>query len=204
MLKLHKQRTEDDLSDSDSDLGGFICDDSDVEEELATIESKHKMKKKMKKGKSSRPASRSSTSSTPSSVSVEHSTTPITVITLDDENTPKSLPNGPDSLEANSDRPASPQEWYDSILTSDMEYSVELSAKLMFLKELLQETKNLGEKVLLFSQSLLTLDIIEHFLKTEEFGGLTPELDYYRLDGSTASQDRETMTKHFNRIGNIR
>ena len=207
MLKLYQQRKESELSDSeeDSDLGGFICNDSEAEEELMAIEAKHKKKKMKGKSKSSRPSSRSSLASTTSSASSLPSLSPMTYITLDDEDSPRLSPIVPKMPEDTSDQsPAAPTEWYHGILTDDMEYSLKVSAKLLFLKELLQETARLGEKVLLFSQSLLTLDTIEKFLQSSDFGSLTPELDYFRLDGSTGSHDRETMMKRFNKVGNKR
>jgi transcriptional regulator ATRX len=207
MLKLYQQRKESELSDSeeDSDLGGFICNDSEAEEELMAIEAKHKKKKMKGKSKSSRPGSRSSLASTTSSASSLPSLSPMTYITLDDEDSPRLSPIVPKMPEDTSDQsPAAPTEWYHGILTDDMEYSLKVSAKLLFLKELLQETARLGEKVLLFSQSLLTLDTIEKFLQLSDFGSLTPELDYFRLDGSTGSHDRETMMKRFNKVGNKR
>ena len=79
-----------------------------------------------------------------------------------------------------------------------------MSGKLLFLVELLKEAEKLKEKVLVFSQSLLTLDLIEEFLGKEENGDWTPALDYYRLDGSTRAEMRMNNMTEFNKLKNSR
>ena len=81
---------------------------------------------------------------------------------------------------------------------------MELSGKLIFLFELLEQTEKLKEKVLVFSQSLLTLDLIEEFLSKPQFGDWVPSLDYYRLDGSTRTDIRTANMSDFNRKDNDR
>ena len=99
-------------------------------------------------------------------------------------------------------RPSSPQEWYDDILTADCEKSAGVSGKLIFLLDLLQEAGKLKEKVLVFTQSILTLDLIEEVLSRPENGEWTPGLDYYRLDGSTRSEMRTHQMSDFNEVDN--
>lgn len=70
--------------------------------------------------------------------------------------------------------------------------------------ELLKEAEIRTEKVLVFSQSLLTLNLIENFLNKPEYGGWTPGLDYYRLDGSTKAEMRQSHITEFNTRGNDR
>ncbi len=102
-----------------------------------------------------------------------------------------------------SDTP-SPSQWFQDILTDDYEGQIELSGKLCFLFELLREAEKLKEKVLVFTQSLLTLDLIEEFLSKEENGDWTPGLDYYRLDGSTKPELRAWQMQEFNEVDNNR
>lgn len=84
------------------------------------------------------------------------------------------------------------------------EDQADLSGKLVFLFELLEQTRQLKEKVLVFSQSLLTLDIIEEFLSKPQYGDWVPALDYYRLDGSTKADIRTANMSEFNKCGNDR
>ena len=77
-----------------------------------------------------------------------------------------------------------------------------MSGKLLFLLELLQEVGKLKEKVLVFTQSLLTLDLIEEVLSWPENGKWTPGLDYYRLDGSTRSEMHTHQMSDFNEVDN--
>ena len=79
-----------------------------------------------------------------------------------------------------------------------------MSGKFLFLLELLQEAEKLREKVLVFTQSLLTLDLIEELLSRPENGEWTPGLDYYRLDGSTRSEMRTHQMSDFNEQDNER
>jgi hypothetical protein len=71
-------------------------------------------------------------------------------------------------------------------------------------------------QVLVFSQSLLSLDIIETFLKIENdknsradvpdqtgstfFGSWVNDKDYYRMDGSTAPETRKKWCNFFNKV----
>ena len=101
-----------------------------------------------------------------------------------------------------SHRSSSPPQWYDDLLTPDCEASAGVSGKIQFLLELLEETGKLKEKVLVFTQSLLTLDLIEEVLGRPVNGEWTPGLDYYRLDGSTRSEMRTHQMSHFNEFDN--
>ena len=87
--------------------------------------------------------------------------------------------------------------WFNKVL-SNVENRLDFSGKLVFLLELLKETEKLGEKVLVFSQSLTLLDLIEEFLNRPEYGEWTPGLDYYRLDGATRSEMRMSFMDQFN------
>jgi len=93
-------------------------------------------------------------------------------------------------------------EWYGNIFTDDMETDINLSGKLVFLFNLLEETCRLDEKVLVFSQSLLTLDLIESFLQSPEYGDWCRGLDYLRIDGSTSAGCRSYCVDTFNSVDN--
>ncbi|BFZ14845.1 hypothetical protein BsWGS_17884 [Bradybaena similaris] len=116
------------------------------------------------------------------------------------------------------------KEWWAAYVTEDDKLKLELSNKLHLLFEILRMCEEIGDKVLIFSQSILSLNIIESFLEvvdskyqqereslTEEehekemFGrSWTKNLDYYRMDGSTSAQNRQLWASNFNDIENYR
>ena len=98
---------------------------------------------------------------------------------------------------------------------------ISLGSKMILLMEILKECEMAGDKVLVFSQSLLSLDLIEMFLKkmnqnrNQKTGGVidvernflgswVPGQDYYRMDGSTSSEARKRCCDEFNRKSNAR
>lgn len=111
---------------------------------------------------------------------------------------------GPSAVQPKTLSPTPNAPWYRDLLTGDMEGKLELSGKLQFLLGLLQEAEQLKEKVLVFTQSLLTLDLIESTLNKLENGDWTPGLDYYRLDGSTKADLRCSYMSDFNCKNNDR
>ena len=81
---------------------------------------------------------------------------------------------------------------------------------------ILKECSLIGDKVLVFSQSLLSLDLIEEFWArvneahessnssgnssmTGYLDSWLPGKDYYRMDGSTAPDTRKVWCKYFNK-----
>ncbi|KAJ7900162.1 SNF2 family DNA-dependent ATPase [Mycena olivaceomarginata] len=71
---------------------------------------------------------------------------------------------------------------------------IDASAKLRFLKALLPKLKARGHRVLLFSQFVIALNVIEDFLAGEGHR-------FLRLDGNTKSKDRQKGMDEFNREG---
>ena len=79
----------------------------------------------------------------------------------------------------------------------------EIGGKVMLTLQLLREAVTADEKVLLFSQSLETLEVLENVLQrtpspragrgAENTGGWQEGLDYLRLDGQTSSDERCRM-----------
>lgn len=68
----------------------------------------------------------------------------------------------------------------------------------MILFAILEESEKRGDKVLVFSQSLVTLDLIEHFLEKRhnQSGAWVHGLNYFRLDGRSSSDQRATWCKY--------
>ncbi|KAJ7706367.1 SNF2 family N-terminal domain-containing protein [Mycena rosella] len=71
---------------------------------------------------------------------------------------------------------------------------IDASAKLRFLKGLLPKLKARGHRVLLFSQFVIALNVIEDFLAGEGYR-------FLRLDGNTKGKDRQKGMDEFNREG---
>ncbi|XP_058060545.1 transcriptional regulator ATRX homolog [Anopheles bellator] len=114
-----------------------------------------------------------------------------------------------------------PTEWWMPLCPESELDNLEHSGKLLLLMEILKECETIGDKLLLFSQSLYALDVIEHFLslldentqkKEEERnetlskypGSWAPGLDYFRLDGSTSIDNRNDACSVFNDESNTR
>uniref|UniRef100_A0A8C8HBQ0 Helicase ARIP4-like n=1 Tax=Oncorhynchus tshawytscha TaxID=74940 RepID=A0A8C8HBQ0_ONCTS len=85
---------------------------------------------------------------------------------------------------------------------------LENSAKMVLLFHLIDESVRKGDKILVFSQSLSTLSVIEEFLAKRPIpAGSAREghnqnwlrnHNYYRLDGSTSASERERLINQFN------
>ncbi|KAL0829318.1 hypothetical protein ABMA28_004116 [Loxostege sticticalis] len=116
-------------------------------------------------------------------------------------------------------RDENPTEWWIKLVTEDELEDMRHSHKLVLLFDILRQCETIGDKLLVFSQSLYSLDLIEHFLgKVDEatqegrideklgghVGSWSPGVDYFRLDGSTSCENRSIWCKNFNREDNPR
>uniref|UniRef100_A0A182VWQ4 Transcriptional regulator ATRX n=1 Tax=Anopheles minimus TaxID=112268 RepID=A0A182VWQ4_9DIPT len=119
------------------------------------------------------------------------------------------------------EKPDNPTEWWMQMCPETELDNLEHSGKLVVLMEILKECETIGDKLLVFSQSLYSLDVIEHFLalldenmqKNEEDrdeqlskypASWSLGLDYFRLDGSTSIDNRNDACKVFNDESNTR
>ncbi|XP_072483947.1 transcriptional regulator ATRX-like [Notamacropus eugenii] len=116
--------------------------------------------------------------------------------------------------------PGSPSpDWYKDFITDSDAKVLEHSGKMVLLFEILKMAEELGDKVLVFSQSLISLDLIEDFLElgSNEIsddkdkpriykgeGKWFRNIDYYRLDGSSSAQSRKKWAEEFNDETNVR
>uniref|UniRef100_A0A674CAF5 RAD54 like 2 n=1 Tax=Salmo trutta TaxID=8032 RepID=A0A674CAF5_SALTR len=99
-------------------------------------------------------------------------------------------------------------EWAKEIMSDYKPGLLENSAKMVLLFHLIDESVRKGDKILVFSQSLSTLSVIEEFLaKRHILAGSAREgynqnwvrnHNYYRLDGSTSASERERLINQFN------
>ncbi|KAA0716657.1 Transcriptional regulator ATRX [Triplophysa tibetana] len=107
-------------------------------------------------------------------------------------------------------------EWYLPFLKESDAKVLEHSGKLQLLLEILHWAEELEDKVLVFSQSLICLDLIENFLEyANETNGKedcpykgkkswVKNKDYYRLDGTTSACARKRWAQEFNNRKNPR
>ena len=115
--------------------------------------------------------------------------------------------------------------WWDKVLEGE-DYDladIEHGSKMILLMDILKECEMIGDKVLVFSQSLLSLDLIEQFLEKIDIAndsgrrgarrdvdcGLESYLgewkhgkDYFRMDGSTGPDVRKKWCNYFNKASN--
>ncbi|XP_061862936.1 transcriptional regulator ATRX isoform X4 [Colius striatus] len=134
-------------------------------------------------------------------------------------NNPPSVTKSDEGKPTSSSNPGSPApDWYKDFVTDADAEVLEHSGKMVLLFEILRMAEELGDKVLVFSQSLISLDLIEDFLelanreKTEKEkppiykgeGKWFRNIDYYRLDGSTTAQSRKKWAEEFNDETNVR
>ncbi|XP_022826856.1 transcriptional regulator ATRX homolog isoform X2 [Spodoptera litura] len=208
---MQQKKREREEEDSEGSLVDFIDDDSTPEEtsteestdELSDMsddsrkKSKKKNKGKKNKGKDSKVGTRRGTRANP--------------VEADEDD--------PDVAEVVEVRNENPTEWWIKLVEEEELDDMRNSHKLVLLFDILRQCETIGDKLLVFSQSLYSLDLIEHFLgKVDEatqegrideklgghVGSWAPGVDYFRLDGSTSCENRSIWCKNFNREDNPR
>ncbi|XP_071702520.1 protein CHROMATIN REMODELING 20 [Rutidosis leptorrhynchoides] len=97
--------------------------------------------------------------------------------------------------------------WGDLVM--DNGYDAENSGKMVLLLDILTMCANVGDKALVFSQSLPTLDLIEHHISKIPRNGKARKCwkkgkDWYRLDGRTEGSERQKLVEKFNDPSNKR
>ncbi|KAJ7978158.1 Protein CHROMATIN REMODELING [Quillaja saponaria] len=95
------------------------------------------------------------------------------------------------------------KDWWNDLLHENNYKEVDYSGKMVLLLDILTMSANLGDKVLVFSQSIPTLDIIELYLSRLPRHGKRGKFwkkgkDWYRLDGRTESSERQRLVERFN------
>ncbi|XP_034739450.1 transcriptional regulator ATRX isoform X7 [Etheostoma cragini] len=127
-------------------------------------------------------------------------------------------PEPVEEVRPTSSAPGSPNpDWHRDFVTDADAEILEHSGKMMLLFEILRMAEEVDEKVLVFSQSLISLDLIEDFLelacRAKDEDKVSPykgegkwfrNIDYYRLDGSTNATTRKKWAEEFNDISNPR
>lgn len=119
-------------------------------------------------------------------------------LTKDEEKDVKCSPSGKED-------PGIPYDWATELMRGYIPGLIDASAKMTLFFCILEEAIRLEDRVLAFSQSLFTLNLIEDFLARNNFkypDGTTDawlkNVNYYRLDGSTSALEREKLINEFN------
>ncbi|KAI3470412.1 hypothetical protein Pfo_027075 [Paulownia fortunei] len=94
-------------------------------------------------------------------------------------------------------------DWWRDLLQENNYKEVHYSGKMVLLLDILTMCSDMGDKALVFSQSLLTLDLIEFYLsklpRPRKNGKCWKKgKDWYRLDGRTESSVRQKLVERFN------
>ncbi|ERN15878.1 protein CHROMATIN REMODELING 20 [Amborella trichopoda] len=100
-------------------------------------------------------------------------------------------------------------DWWVDLIQDKIYKEIEYSGKMVLLFDLLHMSSEVGDKALVFSQSLTTLDLIELFLAKVPRKGQQDKYwkqgkDWYRLDGSTDGAERARLVEKFNNPHNSR
>ncbi|KAH8382793.1 hypothetical protein KR009_005281 [Drosophila setifemur] len=195
------------LSNDDSDMEGFICDETD-EDEAASVstDSSESFKSDASMSRLAASAGKAKKRKTRNGNAGNDSDSDLEML--------GGLGGGSSAAQKDD-----PSEWWKPFVEERELNNVHHSPKLVILMKLLQQCEAIGDKLLVFSQSLQSLDVIEHFLslvdsntKNYEFEGdvgdfkgcWTNGKDYFRLDGSCSVESREAMCKQFNNVTNLR
>ncbi|XP_046442812.1 transcriptional regulator ATRX homolog isoform X3 [Daphnia pulex] len=113
--------------------------------------------------------------------------------------------------------------WWSQFVQDEDMVKMEHSGKLILLMDILRQCELIGDKVLVFSQSLVSLNLIEEFLAAEDeqneknraslastdlkqdpIGTWRFNHDYFRLDGQTSAELRKNACNAFNNPSNLR
>ncbi|KAI4350074.1 hypothetical protein L6164_010597 [Bauhinia variegata] len=93
--------------------------------------------------------------------------------------------------------------WWNDLLHEKNYKELDYSGKMVLLLDILTMSSDVGDKVLVFSQSIPTLDLIELYLSRLPQRGKQGKCwkkgkDWYRLDGRTESSERQKLVERFN------
>lgn len=95
-----------------------------------------------------------------------------------------------------------PYEWAVELMKDYIPDLLENSPKIEVFFTILNESIKLGDRLLVFSQSLLTLNLLERFLQKNKIPktdvNWARNVSYFRLDGTTAALEREKLINEFN------
>lgn len=102
-----------------------------------------------------------------------------------------------------------PYDWAVELMKDYVPDLLENSPKIELFFCILDESIKLGDRILVFSQSLLTLNLLEKFLQRSTIPGTDDQkfaknTSYFRLDGCTTALEREKLINEFNKNENVK
>ncbi|KAE8662602.1 Protein CHROMATIN REMODELING 20 [Hibiscus syriacus] len=114
-----------------------------------------------------------------------------------------------DSLHEKNDYAFIQKGWWRDILHQNIYKELDYSGKMVLLLDIITMCSDVGDKALVFSQSIPTLDLIELYLSRLPSRGKKGKFwkkgkDWYRLDGKTESSERQKLVERFNEPTNSR
>jgi len=95
------------------------------------------------------------------------------------------------------------------LISNRSAFQIELSGKFELFRAILNECESIGDKLLVFTRSLLSLDYIEQWLERWNARSTTTSkwvrgVDYFRMDGKVSIKQRAEDIKTFNQSENTR
>ncbi|XP_065852445.1 protein CHROMATIN REMODELING 20 isoform X2 [Euphorbia lathyris] len=95
------------------------------------------------------------------------------------------------------------KDWWNDLLQESNYKELDYSGKMVLLLDILTKCSYVGDKALVFSQSIPTLDLIEFYLSKLPRHGKSGKFwrkgkDWYRIDGRTESSERQRLVEKFN------
>ena len=96
----------------------------------------------------------------------------------------------------------------DQLLNGSDAGAASLSSKVVLFLEILTESLERNDKVVVFTQSLATLDYLQHVLQTDTWGGFLPQKDekrgawqneteFFSIQGGDSAQERQRLVEKF-------
>jgi len=98
-------------------------------------------------------------------------------------------------------------QWWSEMVTPECEFDLTFSGKLVIFEQILRLCQEKRDKLIVFSQSLMSLDLIEKFLNhfaTTSKQNWKKDVDYFRIDGQIDINKRKKSINMFNDLKNSR
>ncbi|OTF80710.1 transcriptional regulator ATRX-like protein [Euroglyphus maynei] len=90
------------------------------------------------------------------------------------------------------------KQWWTAIIDERNVRCIELSAKFIVMFAIIGECQKLNDKLVIFSQSLINLNMIELMLGKCPNDSWIPNVDYFRIDGNVTVEARHRIIQAFN------